>query len=349
MLVLGIEATCDETAIAVVRNGTEILSNVIASSSAIHALYGGVFPELACQQHIDLLIPTLQNALKEAHVTPREIDLIAVAKGPGLIGALLIGLNAAKGLALSWNKPLVGVHHVEAHLYAAMMGAPTPWLFPALGLVVSGGHTLLLHILEVGSYEQLGSTVDDALGEAFDKAATLLDLPYPGGPEIERLARQGNPQRFPFRAGQVKQHPLHFSFSGLKTAVLYAVKGPNGTRHTPSALDLATKQDIAASFQEAAFRDLIEKIELARRQIPCKAIFLGGGVSCNAQLRRRFHEHFPSLPLFWPPSGLSLDNGAMIAGLGYQIYRTQGPDRDPLNLTAMPRIPFRSLQKNETE
>ncbi len=338
MLVLGIETSCDETAIAIVQDGTQILSNVITSSAATHALYGGVFPELACQHHIDLFLPTLEQALHEAKVTPQEIDLIAVAKGPGLIGALLIGLNAAKGLAIAWNKPFIGVHHVEAHLYAAMMSTPKPWLFPALGLVLSGGHTLLLKIHGVGSYEILGTTVDDALGEAFDKVAALLDLPYPGGPHIERLAQLGRPERFPFRAGFVKKQPLDFSFSGLKTAVLYAVKGPNGSKRTPSSLDEATRQDIAASFQQAAFLDLIEKSRKAQALFPCQAIFFGGGVSCNLRLRECFADAFPSLPLFWPQAGLSLDNGAMIAGLGTHKFLQRGQQSDAFDLEAKPRI-----------
>lgn len=235
MLVLGIESTCDETGASVVEDGRRILSNVVASSADIHERFGGVFPELACRRHIDAILPVIDEALRKAAVTPKEIDLIAVAKGPGLVGALLIGMNAAKGLSIAWEKPLIGVNHVEGHLYASMMELSDIPL-PALGVVLSGGHTLLLKILDIGSYEPIGTTVDDAVGEAFDKVASLLGLPYPGGPHVERLAKTGNPKGCHFTPGNVKKNPLDFSFSGLKTAVLYTVKG-----------QAAQKEDIAAS------------------------------------------------------------------------------------------------------
>lgn len=333
MLVLGIETTCDETGVSIVEKGQRILSNKVHSSSDIHAQYGGVFPELACRRHIDALIPTIEEALKEAKVTPEQIDLIAVAKGPGLIGALLIGLNAAKSLSIAWNKPFIGINHVEAHLYAAMMNAPR--LFPALGLVLSGGHTLLLKILDVGRYERLGTTVDDALGEAFDKVASLLGLPYPGGPHIEALARLGTP-RFPLKAGAVKQNPFDFSFSGLKTSVLYALKGPNATKKAPSLLTPEEQCDLAASFQEAAFSDLIHKTSLA---LPTRALYFGGGVTCNETLRSRFQTAFPDLPLFFPERALCVDNAAMIAGLAYHKF-CASPKSDPLDLIPLAKIPF---------
>jgi N6-L-threonylcarbamoyladenine synthase len=329
MLVLGIETSCDETSIAVVEDGKIVRSNAVFSSAEIHALYGGVFPELACRRHIEVLIPTLKKALDAAGITSQEIDLIAVAKGPGLIGALLIGLNAAKGLSIAWKRPFIGVHHVEAHLYAALMNTPEPWSFPALGLVLSGGHTLMLKVFDVGHYERIGTTVDDAIGEAFDKVASMLQLPYPGGPHIERLARTGNPGRFPFQAGRVRNERLNFSFSGLKTALLYAIRESQATDHN----------DLAASFQEAAFRDLIEKSRLARESFPYKAIVFGGGVCSNQQLRERFAEEFPDTPLYWPTPAFSVDNGAMIAGLGYQQF-LRNPIGDPLDLEAMARIPF---------
>jgi len=216
MLVLGIESTCDETGMAVVREGREILSNVVATQEDLHARYGGVVPEVACRRHADVLLPLLKKALC---VPLEKIDLIAVANGPGLIGALLIGVNFAQGLAFSTGKPLVGVNHIEAHLYSALMEADPP--LPALGVVMSGGHTSLIYVEEVGKYRRIGQTQDDAIGEAFDKAAKLLGLPYPGGPHIERLAREGDPLRFPFKAGQIKGRPFDFSFSGLKTALLY--------------------------------------------------------------------------------------------------------------------------------
>lgn len=331
MIVLGIESTCDETSAALVKNGREILSHTIASSAEVHERYGGVFPELACRRHIDAIIPVIEEVLVKAKITPKEIDLIAVAKGPGLIGALLIGMQAAKGLSIAWEKPFIGINHVEAHLYAAMMNAPEPLVLPAIGLVLSGGHTLLLHIKEVGSYQVLGTTVDDAIGEAFDKVASLLGLPYPGGPHVERLALTGDAKKFSFKAGQVKKSPLDFSFSGIKTSVLYAVKGREITGQE--------KADAAASFQEAAFNDICVKTEKALKDFPARALYLGGGVCNNKRLRALFAERFPSLPIFFPPPDLSLDNAAMIAGLGFHKFLQKGGG-DPLDLESLPRIPL---------
>ena len=330
MNVLGIESTCDETSAAIVKDGKEILSLVIASSADIHAKYGGVFPELACQRHIEAIIPVIDEALKTANMTPSDIDLIAVAKGPGLVGALLIGMQAAKGLSIAWEKPFIGVNHVEAHLYAAMMNDQN-LCFPAIGLVLSGGHTLLLHIKNVGEYELIGTTVDDAIGEAFDKVACLLKLPYPGGPHIERIAKDGNPQSFSFRAGQVKRSPYDFSFSGIKTSVLYAIKDKE--------LSDQDKANVAASFQEAAFIDIIKKTQLALKSYSASAIYLGGGVCNNLYLRSLFQKHIPSLALFWPPKNLCLDNAAMIAGLGFQKF-LHSPKGDPLDTEVAARIPI---------
>lgn len=324
MITLGIETTCDETGASVVRNGKEILSNVLASSADLHEKYGGVFPELACRRHIDAIFPVINEALAQANVTAEEIDLIAVAKGPGLVGALLIGVNAAKGLSIAWNKPFIGVNHVEAHLYASMMDLekiPAP----ALGVVLSGGHTLLVKILDVGLYEPIGTTVDDAIGEAFDKVASLLGLPYPGGPHVERLAQKGNKKAYPFPKGKVKKSPYDFSFSGLKTAVLYAMKKE------------VVKEDVAASFQETAFQDIAQKALLASKTFPCQALFLGGGVTANLRLKEILKETFPHLPIYFPASSLSVDNAAMIAGLGAKKF-IQGSD--PLDLEVQTRIPI---------
>jgi N6-L-threonylcarbamoyladenine synthase len=332
MNVLGIESTCDETSASIVRDGKEILSLATASSADIHAQYGGVFPELACRRHIEAIIPVIQEAMDQASMTPDQIDLIAIAKGPGLVGALLIGMQAAKGLAIAWDKPIIGVNHVEAHLYAAMMGEDHHPLFPALGLVLSGGHTILLQIHDVGSYTPIGATVDDAIGEAFDKVAILLGLPYPGGPHVETLALSGNPKSYPFKAGKVKRSPFDFSFSGIKTSVLYAIKNKQ---------DLSTREkgDIAASFQEAAFSDIVHKTELALKDFPAKAIYLGGGVCNNERLRTLFAQKFPNHPIFFPPKDLSLDNAAMIAGLGFQKF-LRNPKSDPLDMEVSSRIPI---------
>ncbi len=334
MLILGIESTCDETGFALVRDGKEILANCIASQIDRHAKHGGVIPELASRLHVDACLPLLQKALNEAGCTLSDVDLISVAKGPGLIGALLVGVNFAKGLSLALNKPLIGVNHVEAHLYAPLMEQSVP--LPALGIVLSGGHTLLALIEEIGSYRVIGQTQDDALGEAFDKVGSLLGLDYPGGPAIERLAVHGDAFRFPLKAGQIKQRPYDFSFSGLKTGVLYLVKGQNGNKEDLSVLPSLALQDVAASFQQAAFEDVIQKALLAAREFGCRSLIFGGGVCQNQTLRRLFEKLSP-LPLFWPPAGLCLDNAAMIAGLGYAIYAKTKRDCG-LDLDVQPRI-----------
>jgi N6-L-threonylcarbamoyladenine synthase len=338
MIVLGLESTCDETACAIVKDGKEILANVVYSQIDVHTRYGGVFPELACRRHIDALIPVIQAALDQAGLTSNAIDLIAVSKGPGLIGALLIGLNAAKALSFAWNIPYIGINHVEAHLYAAMM-LQEELFFPALGLVVSGGHTFMVKIDGVGSYQMIGTTLDDAVGEAFDKVAALLGLPYPGGPAVEALAKQGDPTRYPFKAGSVKGKPWDFSFSGLKTNVLYTLKGPNADKHAPLQVPEEDKAHIAASFQETALNDLVTKARLAAQEYGCKAIYVGGGVSQNQRLRDLFSEKEKNLSVYFPTKELSVDNAAMIAGLGYTCF-LQRKEGDALDLEPQTRIPL---------
>lgn len=335
MIVLGIESTCDETACALVKDGREILSNVIASQTETHRPYNGVFPEMASRQHVDLILPTLKQALDEAHLTREAIDLIAVAKGPGLMGSLLVGLHAAKTLSLAWNVPFIGINHVEAHLYAAMMSSDQ-FIFPSLGIVVSGGHTFLVHMTDFGKYELIGTTVDDAIGEAFDKVAAMLGLPYPGGPAIESLAKLGDPKKYSFKAGKVKSNPWNFSFSGLKTSVLYAIKGQNASQGT-TLISNEDKTHIAASFQEAALSDVVSKIAKATQLFPCSALYIGGGVSNNQRLRQMLSEKIPSMPTYWPSLGLSLDNAAMIAGLGAHIYLRDGKG-DSLDLEPTTKI-----------
>lgn len=338
MLVLGIESTCDETACAIVRDGKEVLANVISSQSELHNPFGGVYPELACRKHVDALIPVIKSALQKAALSIDQIDLISVAKGPGLIGALLIGLNTAKALAYAWNVPFIGVNHVEAHLYAAMMPLEkTP--MPGLGVVISGGHTFLVKIEEIGKYQLIGNTQDDAIGEAFDKVAAMLGLPYPGGPEIEALAKQGDRNRFRFRPGKVKNQPWDFSFSGLKTNVLYTIKGPNAIKDSPLIIDESEKADVAASFQETALRDIVTKATQAAQDFGCKAIYCGGGVSNNQRFRALFDELNCSYPVFYPPHLLTLDNAAMIAGLGYHCFLRKKKG-DGLDLEPMTRIPL---------
>lgn len=331
-LVLGIESTCDETACAIVRDGHDILSNVISSQIDLHKEYGGVVPELACRRHVDVMIPVLDEALKRANVQLEQVDLIAVAHGPGLIGALLIGINMAKALALAIQRPFIGINHIEAHLYAAMMSHSKPIQFPCLGVVLSGGHTALVLIRDIGTYQLIGQTVDDAVGEAFDKVAKMLHLPYPGGPKIEELARKGNHKGFPFKGGHVKGRPLDFSFSGLKTAVLYALQAISN----PSEQD---RHDLAASFQHAALNDIVQKTLVAASQYNVKTVIFGGGVTNSRYLRELFNKENQHLEYLWPASGLSLDNAAMIAGLGYHYFQKRGYG-DSMELEPLVRIPF---------
>lgn len=322
MLVLGIESTCDEMAIAIVKDGKEILSNVIASQIQIHRSFKGVFPEYASRSHLDLFLPTLELALKKAALSLEAIDLIAVANRPGLMGSLLMGLNAAKALSFALDIPFVTVNHLEAHLYASMMDLPTPPSFPSLGLILSGGHTFMVKMHSLRNFTLISSTVDDAIGESFDKVAALLSLPYPGGPEIEKLALSGDPSKYPFKAGQVKTDPLAFSFSGLKTQVLYTIKGKSGSKQGQNVIEEEDKKHIAASFQMTALSDIVMKAIKGAKLHDCSSIFLGGGVTCSSKLKELFRVHAPSnLSIHFPPKELSLDNGAMIAGLGYHVYQ----------------------------
>jgi N6-L-threonylcarbamoyladenine synthase len=340
MFTLGIETTCDETAASIVEDGHIIYSNVIASQINLHDVYGGVVPELACRRHIDTLIPVIKTALIEAKITLDDVDLIAAAKGPGLIGALLIGLTAGKSLALALGKPFIGVNHVEAHLFASYMSHNQEVEFPALGVVVSGGHTSLVFIHEFGIYKLIGQTTDDAVGEAFDKVAAQLKLPYPGGPHIERLAKEGNPNRYPLKAGCVKDRPFDFSFSGLKTNVMYTLKGQGANKNSPLIIGEEDKKDIAASFQQVALMDVVTKSLNAAKKYGCKCLLVGGGVSNNNYLRQLFDkENTFGLPIFFPSSLMSQDNADMIAGLGHYIYNKKKTS-DPLEEEAMTRIPF---------
>lgn len=327
MLVLGIESTCDETACAIVKDGREILSNVVSSQIDLQKQFGGVVPELASRRHIEVIIPVIQEALEKANVSLEQVDLVAAAYGPGLIGALLVGLNTAKTLSLALNKPFIGINHIEAHLYAALMSHPEASLFPALGVVLSGGHTSLVRIDSLGRYTLISETIDDAIGEAFDKVAKILHLPYPGGPEVEKLALSGDSAYYPLKAGQVKEKPYHFSFSGLKTSVLYTVKreGEN-----------LKSNHLAASFQRTAFNDVVKKTLAAATAFGCQTILFGGGVTNNRYLRSLFQEKAEGLKLLFPAAALTLDNAAMIAGLAYHRYLEKGAD--PLSLEASPRI-----------
>lgn len=322
--ILGIESTCDETAAAVVRSGRDILSSVTSRQIDIHRTYGGVVPELASRRHLELILPVIEEALEKAGLTLDAIDAIAVAKGPGLLGALLIGLNTAKGLSLATGKPLIGVSHTEAHLYAALMDKEP--LFPALGMILSGGHTTLVHMKSLEEWETLGETLDDAIGEAFDKVARLINLPYPGGPPIERLALKGDPTACPFRPASLADKPYCFSYSGLKTSVLHYLKKCPEARHA----------DVAASFQHAAFESIRTVLCRAIAAFQPKALVFGGGVTASRALR----SYIPGdVPQFWPSDELSLDNAAMIAGLGFHKLQASRLG-DSLALSAATRLPI---------
>jgi N6-L-threonylcarbamoyladenine synthase len=324
-LVLGIETSCDETAVAVVRDGTEILSSVVSSQVDLHARYGGVVPEVASRAHTELLVPVTAQALVEAGVDGREIAVVAATSGPGLVGALLVGISAAKAFALTWQVPFVAVNHLEAHLYAALLEEPD-LEFPLVVLIVSGGHTMLVEMLDHGEYRLLGETLDDAAGEAFDKVARYLGLGYPGGPAIDNAALDGDPTaiRFPRAMGD---GGLDFSFSGLKTAVV------NHVRDNP---DVST-EDVAASFQAAVVDVLVAKSRRAAEAVGARALALGGGVAANTLLREQFLGACADdgIQGFIPTRSMCTDNAAMIASAGWYRYQRLGPS--PLDTGADPR------------
>jgi N6-L-threonylcarbamoyladenine synthase len=312
--ILGIETSCDETAAAVVENGRTVFSNIVASQAEWHAKYGGVFPEVASRQHIKVIDTVVAEALAQAHLELADVDAIAVTRGPGLPGSLIVGLTMAKGLALGSGLPMYGINHLEGHLYSAWVdlqgdGQPLKEApsFPLLTLIVSGGHTELVLMKDHLDYQRLGATLDDAAGEAFDKVARLLELSYPGGPAIQKAAQGGNPTAFDFPRAWLED-TWDFSFSGLKTAVLHKVREFGSGRELPVA-------DLAASFQAAVVDVLVEKTKKAAREFGAKEILVAGGVSSNQVLREAFAGY--SLPVHFPPMALCTDNAAMIAAAGY--------------------------------
>jgi len=330
-LVLGLETSCDETSAAVIKNGRQILSNIISSQVEIHRKFGGVVPELASRHHLELVNLVIRQALEEAKIEFTDLDGIAVTYGPGLVGALLIGLSAAKALAYAQGLPLVGVNHIEGHIYANFLATPELEL-PAVCLVVSGGHTELIYLEKHGKYELLGATRDDAAGEAFDKIARALGLGYPGGPFIDRLARQGSKEAHQFPQGLAKEETLDFSFSGVKSAVL------NYLNQRKKMKDENRLEDLAASFQHSVVEVLVEKTMKAAEQKKVKQIMLAGGVASNSSLRGRMLEESRklSLQLIYPPPVLCTDNGAMIACAGYYNF-CQGKSSS-LYLNAFPSL-----------
>ena len=320
--ILGIESSCDETAAAVVKNGREVLSNIISSQIVIHRKFGGVVPEIASRKHIENILPVIDEALRQANVKLEEIDAVAVTYGPGLVGALLVGVSAAKALAWANDKPLIGVNHLEGHVFANFLN---------MALVVSGGHTALLKVTDYNSFELLGQTRDDAAGEAFDKIARVMGLQYPGGPEIEELAAAGNPQAIDFPRALLKED-YQFSFSGLKSAVI------NYLHNEQQAGREVNKADVAASFQEAIVDVLVQKSVHALQETGLKKIVLAGGVSANKHLQTALADAVGGIgaSLVHPTPILCTDNAVMIACRGYFMY--QNGEYSPLDLNAVPSL-----------
>jgi len=390
MLILGIESTCDESGASVVEDGRLVRSNVVATQVELHAKYRGVVPEIASRAHIENILPVLRESLSQAGCELADIDAIAVAYRPGLIGSLLIGVTAAKTLAWSLGKPLAGVDHVHAHLYSVMLEEGLGFgvqgsgnagqtkgtgafifppssilhppssslrsslnpelrtlnpLFPAIGLVCSGGHTALYHLKSWLDVEMIGATIDDAVGEAYDKVAALLGLAYPGGPVLDRLAATGDPKAIPFPRSLLGRESLDFSFSGLKTAVLYNVHGVPTKDHKPASKQGGTPPhlsdqrlaDIAASFQAACIDVIVRKLQRAVALTAAKSVIIGGGVSANRGLRAALADF--AVPVFFPPLAFCTDNAAMSAGLGY-LYAQVGKF-SPLDLDAITYSQFR--------
>jgi N6-L-threonylcarbamoyladenine synthase len=314
--ILGIESTCDETGAAIVVDGTSVRSNVVASQVSLHEKYRGVVPEIASRAHIENILPVIREAMSQANCMFDDVDAIAVAHRPGLIGSLLIGVTAAKTLAWSIGKPLIGVDHVHAHLYSVMLDAATQVEFPAAGLVISGGHTSLYRVVSWTDVTLLGSTIDDAVGEAYDKVAAILGLSYPGGPIVDALAAKGDPKAIRFPRSLLGRDSLDFSFSGLKTAVLYHVRGVPKRNQQPAETAAPVGQelaDICASFQAACIDTITKKVRRAAERICAKSIIIGGGVSANRGLREAMKNF--DLPVFFPPMEYCTDNAAMSAGL----------------------------------
>lgn len=325
-MVLAIETSCDETSAAVVIGGHEVLSNVVSSQIDLHAVYGGVVPEIASRAHLELVLPMVDEALRTAGVGPERIDAVAATRGPGLVGALLVGVAAAKSLAFAWNRPFVGVNHMEAHLYASFLEDPSIEL-PLVVLLVSGGHTLLVAMDGPGRYRRLGSTIDDAAGEAFDKVARFLGLGYPGGPAIDRLAREGDPTAIAFPRA-MRDDGLDVSFSGLKTAVV------NHVRRNPDV----TTADVAASFQEAVVDVLVTKALRAAAAENAPSLAIGGGVAANSLLRERIEAAGTKAGhrVFLPSRAMCTDNAAMIGAAAWHRLAADGPS--PLSTGADPNL-----------
>lgn len=336
MRILGIETSCDETGIAIFDSKNGLLAHVLYSQVDLHAEYGGVVPELASRDHIRKIIPLIEEVMKKAGTTPQDISGIAYTAGPGLIGALLVGATVARTIGFAWDVPTIGVHHMEGHLMAPML-EPNPPSFPLLALLVSGGHTLLVKVEKMGSYEILGESVDDAVGEAFDKTAKLLGLGYPGGAVLSALAEQGNPARFHFPRPMVDRPGLDFSFSGLKTFAANTIAS--------HVIDDQTRADIARAFQDAVVETLTIKCRRALHLTGLKTLVVAGGVGANKALRLQLQDMVQreNAAVYFPRHEFCTDNGAMIAYVGCQ--RLLAGERSDLSIQVYPRWPLSSLNK----
>ena len=348
MLVLGIETSCDETAAAVIRDGREILSSLIASQIETHKRFGGVVPEIASREHLDKIVPIVTEALQRAQVAKEDLDGIAVTVGPGLVGSLLVGVSYAKAMAFALNKPLVGVNHIEGHVYSVAFENP-PIEHPALALIVSGGHTNIFFVPEPGKYKVVARTRDDAAGEAFDKVAKMLGLGYPGGPIIERLAREGNPNGIKFSVPRMGDGRPDFSFSGLKTAVTKYAR-ETGLQPVRNGEEPAKEiKDVAASFQSVVVRSLVGTMERVAEDYGPRTLIVAGGVACNGALREAGREAAKrlGLPIYFPSPHLSTDNAAMIAAAG--TVKLQAGERAGLDLNADVTLRLQNIEVEDEE
>ncbi len=322
MIILGIETSCDETSASVVEDGIKVHSNIVASQQELHSRFGGVVPEVACRAHTDTIITVIDKAVTEANIKLSDIDAISVANTPGLIGALLIGLTTAKTLSWLLGIPLITINHLHAHIYASKI-VHEDIDYPAISLVVSGGHTSLFLTQSETRHTQVGGTIDDAAGEAFDKVGKILGLGYPAGPEIDTISKKGNGKAILFPRSYLKKDSLDFSFSGVKTAVLYHCLGQD-SKNTGEMPELKDREiaDLAASFQEAVVDVLVNKTIFAATKFTARSIILGGGVACNSRLRQRLADAAKQrdIPLYYPSKKLCMDNAAMVAGLAYHKY-----------------------------
>lgn len=343
MKILGIETSCDETAAAIVENGQTILSNTVVSQIDIFAAYGGVIPEIAARSHLETILPVIDKALKDSEYTWSDLDAIAVTHTPGLLGSLLVGTLTARTLAILHQKPLYPIHHLKSHIYANWLEAQNPPIFPLLALVISGGHTQIIYMHKHHDFQIIGTTLDDAVGECFDKVAKILGLPYPGGPAIAEAAKSGNPTKYPLPHPQVTN--LDFSFSGLKTAVLRAVQTELGLPISHPSTDLKNHltptqvADFAASFQSTAVNILLAKLSTALEAHPnTKSLVFAGGVAANQLLRQQTNKTFQDkLPIFFPDPSLSGDNAAMVAAAAFYEIKSGITPTDPYRLNISPR------------